>query len=285
LGGEARVGGWAGRAGVLVCTALAACGTPSPNPLAVVSAVPRQTVGAGSARTAYAAVVRGREPGEDLHLDGGGAFDLVTRRGTFTLDLPQIGRTETLVIGDTSYRKVPELGDLSPGTSWLRVDAGSSQPASDLTRPSSVVRLLAEDPGDVVEYLDGVVGEVRTLGRDAVRGVPTTHYATVVDLHRAAAHLQPTAQRNALRLAEALGTAQVGTDVWVDGRGRARRQQLELDYASAPPTGGSDEGVPSVVTFTVELFAFGVAVKADPPPPDQTIDLSRVGGLADKPPG
>jgi hypothetical protein len=239
-------------------------------------------VAAGSVRTAYQAVVGGREPGHDLHVDGEGAFDLATRRGTFSLDLPQIGRTEAVVIGDTAFERVPELAELSPGKSWVRVDAANAQQAADLRRPSSLVRLLAGDPFSVLQYLHGVAGDVHAVGREPVRGVPTTHYRTVVDLRRAAAHLQPGAQQSAVRLEEALGTSVVPTEVWVDVRGRARRQQLQLDYEAGPPAGAPDDGTPSVVTFTVELFAFGVAVKAAPPPPSETIDFSRVGVLPDR---
>jgi hypothetical protein len=60
-------------------------------------------------------------------------------------------------------------------------------------------------------------------------------------------------------------------DVWIDGKRRVRR--IELDYSLGVPSQSGDQRVE--LKLTEDLFAFGVPVRVSKPNPADTADLTE----------
>jgi hypothetical protein len=124
----------------------------------------------------------------------------------------------------------------------------------------------------VLQALRGAA-DVREVGHDVVRGVDTTHYATNVDLQKAIASAPANDRNDVRRALGMLGSTTIPVDVWVDAQGRARRMTVHADTSAFGTSG-------SAFTMTVELYDFGAAVDVQPPPADDTIDLTGLYGGA-----
>ena len=156
---------------------------------------------------------------------------------------------EFLTDGKFQYLKLP-AGLGAADKPWIRFDTtglGSSQPTT------------GANPLDALRQLDAVVGEVKRVGQEDVRGEPTVHLRFVVDAIRAnpeAAEKLPDDVRERLR--------RVPMELWLDEDDRPRRIRQVVDLGAA--AGGK-------VTTTVELFDFGKPVAIDLPPADQVQDV------------
>ena len=133
---------------------------------------------------------------------------------------------------------------------------------------------LTKISGQLAESALSVVG-IR-VGTEDVRGSATTHYRAVVDLNKAADQ-SPTARDAIKSTVKLLGSSSMPVDVWVDAQGRVRRMKYVVDLSKSKVT-ASTASVPGSVTFTLELFDFGVPVQAVVPPADQVVDLSALSG-------
>jgi hypothetical protein len=158
----------------------------------------------------------------------------------------------------------PELGAPTP---WVKVDLAASGLHGGADG-AQLRQFQQADPTQFLAYLRGVSDEVETLGREAVRGVGTTHYRATVDLERASREAGAFTDPERFRqLVEQLGTSTVDLDVWVDDEGRVRRQRFEQPLPEPP---GATVGV------TLELFDYGAPVEVSAPPADQVTDLTEL---------
>lgn len=268
---------------------LAACGTGSgarsSRPPSVTRTTPLELVAASADRTAAAktsklALDMVVTDSADLTITGTGALDYVTARARLdvTASSPSNGVTSRIserLVGNSVYLDVSDvarggLGSVVGGKRWLKVDIGDDALRRAGLGASSA--LGSSDPSQVLQALRGVA-DVRDVGHDVVRGVDTTHYATNVDLQKAIANT-PSHDRNDVRRALGmLGSTTIPVDVWVDAQGRARRLTVHADASTYGASG-------SASTMTVELYDFGAAVDVQPPPADDTIDLTALYGGA-----
>jgi len=207
--------------------------------------------------------------GQSFPLNGTGAFDFAQRLGTIDLTVPQSGTISSRIIGAVTYEKLPpQLARRAGGKPWLKID-----PAALARSSGGQFGSLSQsaDPTQVLKYLQGASGPVTTVGKENVRGTPTTHYRTQVDV-RKAAQQGAFSGAAASSFSKQFGTSTFPLEVWIDKQGRASRTSYSLKPVS---------GVGSFA-FTQELYDFG---KADvgtltAPPADQTTDISRLVGNA-----
>ncbi len=191
---------------------------------------------------------------------GDGEFDFAKDLGHFTITLPsQLGGAGEVVIAeDLVYVKSALL------PRWFRVDA-----AGAAAIPGSVGSLLRQlrniQPSTQLNVLRGAT-DAKVEGTETIRGTPTTHYAATVSVEVAvqAATAQDRPALEALKASLGVPTLPVG--VWLDDDGRVRR----LDFTVAIPNGGGS------LHATVELFDFGTAVTASPPPAKDTGDIKEI---------
>jgi hypothetical protein len=126
------------------------------------------------------------------------------------------------------------------------------------------------DPSQGLDYLRGAT-DIQEVGREDVRGVPTTHYKGVVELRRVADQF-PELQPSVERLIQQTGIDRVPVEVWVDDDNLVRRMRQSYEGAQVGPGASMD------MTSTVELYDFGTKVDVSPPPADETVDLSQLIG-------
>ena len=78
-------------------------------------------------------------------------------------------------------------------------------------------------------YLRGVSGSVEKVGKEEVRGVPTTHRRATGDFDKAAPDV-PEACKAHDRMLRLMGGKKVPTEVWLDEHGRVRRYKIAMSF-------------------------------------------------------
>jgi hypothetical protein len=208
-----------------------------------------------------------------------GVGDLRTDQADLTVQLPApFGQIEVRSTGQAYFVHLPpQLHGLAGGKPWVRVDPGTLQAlaGSQLGVPGLGTTL---DFGSVLTWLQGVSGQITTVGNERIHGTPTTHYRAQVDLSRVAATMGADAH-DASALAQTVGPTHP-VEVWIDAQGRLRQLKVTLDLntlhasqAVTPPTQARGTAV-----LTVDLWNFGVTVHPVPPPANQVSDASSLIG-------
>ncbi len=250
---------------VLLAVLLAGCGSSgnAETPAQRVSAVSAKT-STSNAKVALSSSVAAA--GRTVPINGTGAFDFAARRGTITIALAQGGTRELRIIGDVIYEKLPpQQASQTGGKQWLKIDLNALSKTASGRQLGSLSQ--SSDPSQVLKYLQGSDGPVTTVGKEDVRGTPSTHYRAQVELAQAVkrgAFDQSTADA----FVKQFGTGTFPVDVWIDKQGRADRTSYSLKPLS---------GVGSF-TFNQELYDFGNAGVGElaPPPAAQTQDISQL---------
>ena len=143
----------------------------------------------------------------------------------------------------------------------------------------------AGDPTRQLEYLRGVSDSVEKVGEEEVRGVRTTRYRAVVDLEKEAAGQGARVREAQDEMVEKIGTSKLPVEVWIDGENRVRRYELETNVlvpenSAFPNASGEDDPVRK--RMVAEYYDFGPPVEVQAPPPEKTMDGSKLlsGGQA-----
>ena len=157
-------------AAVVVAEQGSAAGPPTALTAGVLRAAGSAPGGVGSAR--LRAVLTVTVDGETRSVDQQGVENFTDRTSDVTL-----GSTEILSVGGVSYLRGP-AGTLAAGKTWLSATpsdlGGAGSSAAALVGGS----LAPGDPAAVLQYLGGVTGTPRLLGRDG----EANRFAVVVDL-------------------------------------------------------------------------------------------------------
>ncbi len=271
-------------ASALALAAAGCGGDDGASPEAAVAEAATKTAEAGTSRVTLAVQTNlaGSEP---VTFTGDGAFDYERKRGEMTMDMSEVieasgapsgqGEMEVVFHELVVYMKFPLLTDQLPGNKeWMKIDleAVGRQQGVDL---GALSNLNQGDPTQALQYLRATSGGVEEVGREEVRGEETTRYRATTDL-RKVPDAAPPEERERLRqtidqVVEATGEGEIPTEVWIDDEGRVRRQR----YTQQLPGAGDRK---AEMTFTMELFDFGVEVDAKPPPAGQVEDISKLIG-------
>jgi len=278
---------WAGSSAFVV--ALTGCGSGSAAPAAVSSTptIAPPSPQALEAVTRAASTTQAQTASVSLRLEaakvfgaasqpvtGSGAFDFRTGTGQAVLNQPS--GAETVIFEPASvFVRQPSTGG-SPGASALPrgktwISAGLTEsPTLRTNFPQFVVQAEGTNPVFLLDQVAWGAVSAAPLGRDTVAGGPAQGYLVEVDLTRAAAGAAgPPGAAFARAIGyevTALGSTSASTAslvemrVWVDGGGRVVRIQ------ASPP--GSGVGV-----TTVDMTAFGGAVRVSAPPTSRVADI------------
>ena len=256
---------------------LAACGGGgTPASVTLLRNAPNSTGAAGTSRAETLIERPGSQP-----IKITGEVDFRAHRGHMLIDLSQLGLPgpplDAIYDNATVYEKFPPAlaAALPAGKSWVKVDLASAgrSVGADF---SALTQNGASDPTQALDFLRGASDSVSRVGTEDVRGTSTTHYRAVVDLNKAA-DLSPTARDAIKSTIKLLGSSTQPMDVWVDAQGRVRQLKYTVDLSKSK-VASSVPSVPGTVTFTLNLFDFGVPVQAVVPPADQVADLSALTG-------
>jgi hypothetical protein len=180
-----------------------------------------------------------------------------------------------VVDGTTTYMRMPMLDALTGTSGWLLMtpeDLGLAGDALGMGFGPS------NNPTQMMEALRGISDDIEELGTEEVRGEPTTHYRTVVDLERAVEQVPEALKPLIEAQLGALGST-LTVDVWLGDDGLVRRLSMdmsELLAIASAESGQTMEGGEMVI----EYFDYGADIEVDiPDPEDTTPFLEVLGGL------
>jgi hypothetical protein len=271
-------------AALAIALAMSGCGS-SGAALDPVAQAAEVTSHAGGAHLALTARISASGSSVPFTMSGEGFFNYSSQEGILNLDMsgiPAVGaaslagglHVEEMFKASTIYVSSPLFaGKLPGGAHWIKLSLARVGQALGFN-----LQQLAggqSNPAQFLEYLRASAGAVTPVGRELVRGVPTTHYKATVDLRRAADVL-PSADRTQLRSALAKVIARTGVnslpvEAWVDARGLVRRMTLAL---SVPVAGQTLQ-----MQMTIDLFGFGATPPVTPPSGADVYDATQ-GALA-----
>jgi hypothetical protein len=186
--------------------------------------------------------------------------------GTMRMDMIADGRAVYVKLPQNLLGMVPDLA----AKPWVKMDAGKaaipglSSLGSDPT---------TSDPAQMLQYLRAASDSITNEGRQQVDGVQTTHYQAELSLDRLTANVaaadQATVQQALSKLRQAIGSADLPVDVWIDDHQLIRRTAMSM---SLHPAGG-----PTLQESVVaDLSDYGHQSRPTPPPADQVQDGSSL---------
>ena len=184
--------------------------------------------------------------------------------------------------GNTIYaRRLDEVDAKRP---WARLDLTSLDPddidnrdveLSDAGRRLQRARGL-DNPLLLLKLLRGTLsGSVDEVGREDVRGVPTTHYRLNVDREKAVKDEDEDVQDAYEALFKTLFVTRtvLPGEVWLDDEGLPRRYTLTVK-PNLRRRSLAD------IRFAVEVFDVGQPVRIELPGKGETVEVDGLGGLA-----
>jgi hypothetical protein len=216
-------------------------------------------------------------------LSGQGLVDVSKNLADLTIQIPHLPSAQGAGIGSLSFRELlvnyvlyigftnglPAGANFPGGKKWLKVDLNAALAGKGINLNQLGGGLGGVDPSQYLSYLKGA-GPVSKLGTAVVGGVSTTQYHTVIDLNTVAKRLgksSPAASAGIQSLLKTAGNSKIPVDVWIDGQGLVRREQVAYKIGSGPSAG-------TALNFTIDLSDFGVAVSVTPPPANQVFDIT-----------
>jgi hypothetical protein len=226
-----------------------------------------ETETAGTARMAMAMRV---SHDRNVVLEGEvmtGIVDFGAQRARLTVDMRRLFAPVVSSIAPGLVLPVVEVVSVGDKT-WIGVPGPDGKPFVEVDAAALAAGgAEAFNPtGDdsVVDYLRSIGGEVEEAGSDRVRNTVTKRYRFSLPLDVLDRTVPETLGAEFQRGIDELGIDALPGEAFVDGEGRLRRLQMELDLEQLDAELG---GVRLLVTF--DLFDFGVEADVQPPPADQ----------------
>ncbi|CAA9463373.1 MAG: hypothetical protein AVDCRST_MAG25-1169 [uncultured Rubrobacteraceae bacterium] len=264
-------------------------GTPGkverPTPVETVQVAYRETAAESTAKTSFEITTTG----PPVNPESSGQSDPVTMTGrgvvsfsgaasSMTVEMLGMGGFEMRQIEDTVYVKMPEdlVAQMPDAKPWMEVDLEAMYGQQYDASPAQMQGGAAQDPTRQLEYLRGVSDSVEKVGVEEVRGVRTTHYEAVVDLKNEAAGGDAEAQEAQDEMVEKLGASKFPVEVWLDDQNRVRRYAMNATVPVPEDAPEMSEGGKMQTSIVAEYYDFGTPVDVQAPPPDQTMDGSKL---------
>jgi hypothetical protein len=168
------------------------------------------------------------------------------------------------------YMKFPSSlsAQLPVGKRWVRFDLAKLGKEQGIDF-QQLLQLGSADPSQALQLLQAASPDFHEVGREEVRGTPTTHYAGTVDFSKLAISGPPVLRQSYRRIIELSGQGELPVDVWIDEDGLTRR----IRYVQDLPGGATMEQ-------TQDYYDFGVDVNVEPPPANEVLDITQLLGNA-----
>ncbi|MFI0454221.1 hypothetical protein [Actinomadura sp. 6N118] len=200
---------------------------------------------------------------------------------TFSAQLDEVSRGgqavpgikgQAIFTGDALYAKVPQLARfVANGKPWVKIDVNKLGQSAGFDVKSLIDQVQKVSPAEQTKMFTGSK-DVRRVGQESVDGVKTTHYSGTVTVQDALNRLDAqTRQKVQNWFPKGAPTEKINFDLWTDKDGLPRK--LESKGGT-----GKDSG-----TVTVLYSDYGKKVSVNPPPADQTGELSLNGLLGGTP--
>jgi hypothetical protein len=159
---------------------------------------------------------------------------------------------------------------LPDGKHWLAISFDALKDKTGIDYQQLLDQAQQSSPTQGLQYLQGLSGDVTTVGDDTVNGEHAVHYRASIDYSKLGDNLDsfPADVRSHLN---ALGPVPV--DVWINDDDQAVKVHMALD--------GAMMGLPGAgsVDMTMEMSDFGAPLDVQAPPADETTDISALTSL------
>lgn len=235
--------------------------------LNAIAAAAVKTQGEPGMRAAIRSVVTSEDPSSSFTMTGRSLIDEGEDRSwtVFEVSLPDRGEPaemEMITAGTQMYmRSSLFAGELPGGRQWMGLDL-SILGAVEMPAPTE------SDAKSELEMLESVEG-VRKLGREKVRGVPTTLFGGTIGVEEQVAKLREKGADDVAETVEDENTP-LRLEVWIDASERVRRMRFAK---TVPGEGG--EG-PATVDMEMDFFDFGITPTIEVPDSDEVFDMTSL---------
>lgn len=185
-----------------------------------------------------------------------GVFQTVPSSGSARLVKMQMVSDEAAM-----YMRSSQFGSLPGGREWMTIDFSSLGQEMDAPLPAG------GDAKGELALLEAVTGDVQRLGREDVRGVPTTRYRGTVD---ASENVERLREEGAEDLASKIEEEPLQVEAWIDADGLIRRMR----FVKSEPREG-DEG-PMTLDMRVDFYDLGISPEIDVPESSEVFDATSL---------
>jgi hypothetical protein len=182
-----------------------------------------------------------------------------------TMTLPGMGDMEMVMIGTTSYIKIPSsmagMPGVNTGKPWTKFDMNSMGAGTNSFGSTANLANQA-DPTQLISTITQA-GTITNVTHDTVDGASTTHYAITVDVQKMIANLggsNSAAQKQAM---SQWGIKTMPFDIWVNS------DNLPVKITTDIAMGGMTGSASSQANVTVNYTNWGESVTIAAPPADQ----------------
>jgi hypothetical protein len=237
------------------------------SPLNAIAAAAERTQSEPGGRATMKAIVTSPERSGPFTMTGQMVYDtetglteaVVTAAGQGAEDL-----VEVQMVSDEEdnmiYLRSEKFGDLPGGSEWMGLDLS-------LGRDLDQALPVEADAKGELELLEEATGGVRKLGRENVRGVPTTRYRGTVALSEQVDRARKEGAEEIASYLEKEGSS-TRIEAWIDGDGLVRRMRV---VGSKPVEGG--EGT-ETIDMQTDFYEFGPVPEIDLPESSEVFDAT-----------
>ncbi|HEU4944839.1 MAG TPA: hypothetical protein VFT10_06715 [Solirubrobacterales bacterium] len=240
------------------------------SPLNAIAAAAERTQREPGGRTMMTAIATSPVPSKSLTITGRGVYSNETDRSRMVLTFPQPGsdglmEMEAVTDGTAMYMRSSMFGSLPGGAEWMMLDLSLG---GDMEAPVPA----GGDAAGELELLETATGGVQKLGKEDVRGVPTTRYRGTVEASERAEELREEGQDD-LAAGIEKDMKPLTIEAWIDADGLVRRMRIVQAKAQA---GGQE----STVDMRLDFFDVGPVPEIEVPEQSEAFDatdLARAG--------
>jgi hypothetical protein len=233
-------------------------------PLNAIAEAAQRTQSEPGGRAEMRTVVSSPTRPAPLTITGQVVFD-ADGRSRMVMTVPQVNgddpvKMEVVTDGAVMYMRSSQFGSLPDGSGWMALDLASFGEEPDAPLPAS------GDAKGELALLEAVTGKVQKLGKEDVRGVPTTRYRGTVDASENAERLREEGAEDLASGVEEGDPLQV--EAWIDAKGLVRRMRF---VHSQPEEKGKGS---TTMDMTMDFFDFGITPEIDVPDQDEVFDAT-----------
>lgn len=237
-------------------------------PLNAIAEAAERTQDESGGRATMRAIVTRPARSESFTMTGEMVFNDETGRNRAVITAPRTessGPMKMQMVSDgvVMYMRASQFGSLPGGREWMALDFSSFGQELDTPLPAN-----GAAKGEL-ELLEEATGDVQKLGKENVRGVPTTRYRGTVGVSEHAEQLREEGEEELAGYIEEEASP-LRIEAWIDADGLIRRMRI---VQSEPSEGG--EG-PTTIDMRMDFYDFGISPEIDVPESGEVFDATSL---------
>lgn len=162
--------------------------------------------------------------------------------------------------GTMMYMRSSKFGSLPDGAKWMGLDIALGDEVNSSALPDV-------DAKGELALLEGVEN-AQKLGKEDVRGVPTTHYRGTLSVADQVERTRDEGAENTAAVTEKYG-GPMRVEAWIDAEGLVRRMRLVHSQSAEQGKG------PTTVDMTMDFVDFGIEPEIEIPDSSEVFDATE----------